>query len=80
MLDGCANLKRHLDNIRTVWGAPAVVAINRFTSDTQAEIDALKDWLAQQNAPCALCEGWGKGGAGAQEHGGAGCARGRRRA
>ena len=67
MLDGCANLKRHLYNIRTVWGAPAVVAINRFTSDTQAEIDALKDWLAQQNAPCALCEGWGKGGAGAQE-------------
>ena len=67
ILDGCANLKRHLDNIRTVWGAPAVVAINRFTSDTQAEIDALKDWLAQQNAPCALCEGWGKGGAGAQE-------------
>ena len=67
MLDGCANLKRHLDNIRTVWGAPAVVAINRFTSDTQAEIDALKDRLAQQNAPCALCEGWGKGGAGAQE-------------
>ena len=67
MLDGCANLKRHLDNIRTVWGAPAVVAINRFTSDTQAEIDALKDWLAQQNAPCALCDGWGKGGAGAQE-------------
>ena len=67
MLDGCANLKRHLDNIRTVWGASAVVAINRFTSDTQAEIDALKDWLAQQNAPCALCEGWGKGGAGAQE-------------
>ena len=67
MLDGCANLKRHLDNIRMVWGAPAVVAINRFTSDTQAEIDALKDWLAQQNAPCALCEGWGKGGAGAQE-------------
>ena len=67
MLDGCANLKRHLDNIRTVWGAPAVVAINRFTSDTQAEIDALKDWLAQQSAPCALCEGWGKGGAGAQE-------------
>ena len=67
MLDGCANLKRHLDNIRTVWGAPAVVAINRFTSDTQDEIDALKDWLAQQNAPCALCEGWGKGGAGAQD-------------
>ncbi len=67
MLDGCANLKRHLDNIRTVWGAPAVVAINRFTSDTQAEIDALKDWLAQQNVSCALCEGWGKGGAGAQE-------------
>ena len=67
MLDGCANLKRHLDNIRTVWGAPAVVAVNRFTSDTQAEIDALKDWLAQQNAPCALCEGWSKGGAGAQE-------------
>lgn len=67
MLEGCGNLGRHLDNIRNVWGAPAVIAINRFTSDTQAEIDALKQWAAQQQVPCALCEGWGKGGAGAQE-------------
>ena len=67
MLEGCANLWRHLSNIRTVWGATAVVAINRFTSDTDAEIAALQAAVAEQGAPCAVCEGWGKGGRGAQE-------------
>ena len=67
MLAGCGNLWRHLENSRTVWQIPTVVAINRFTSDTEAEIAALKAAIAERGASCALCEGWGKGGAGAQE-------------
>ena len=67
MLAGCRNLWRHLDNIRTVWGASAVVAINRFSSDTQAEIDALKAAAAEKGVSCALCDGWGQGGEGARE-------------
>lgn len=67
MLAGCGNLWRHLDNIRSVWGAAAVVAVNRFTSDTQAEIDALMAAVAEKGVPCALCDGWGLGGEGARE-------------
>jgi len=67
MLSGCGNLWRHLENIRKVWGAPAVVAINRFTGDTDAEVRALLDAVAEQGAPCAVCDGWGQGGRGAQE-------------
>ena len=67
MLAGCGNLWRHLDNIRSVWGANCVIAINRFSSDTSAEIDALRAAVAEKGVPCALCDGWGQGGAGATE-------------
>ena len=67
MLAGCGNLWRHLDNIRSVWGANCVIAINRFSSDTAAEIEALRAAVAQKGVACALCDGWGKGGAGATE-------------
>ena len=67
MLAGCGNLWRHLDNIRSVWGANCVIAINRFSSDTPAEIDALRAAVAEKGVPCALCDGWGQGGAGAME-------------
>ena len=67
MLAGCGNLWRHLSNIRSVWGANCVIAINRFSSDTAAEIDALKAAVAEKGVPCALCDGWGQGGAGATE-------------
>ena len=66
MLAGCGNLWRHLNNIRQVWGAKAVVAINRFTSDTDAEVNALLEAVQAKGVPCAVCEGWGKGGRGAQ--------------
>lgn len=66
MLAGCGNLFRHLDNIRSVWGTPAVVAINRFSSDSEEELRALKEAVEAQGAPCAVCDGWGQGGRGAQ--------------
>ncbi len=66
MLSGCGNLFRHLDNIRSVWGTPAVVAINRFSSDSEEELRALKEAVEAQGAPCAVCDGWGQGGRGAQ--------------
>jgi len=67
MLKGCGNLFRHLDNIRNVWKTPVVVTINRFTGDTDAEVEALKAEIAKHNVPCEVCEGWGKGGEGARE-------------
>ena len=61
---GLANLQRHLHNIRAVWGIAPVVAVNRFTSDTEAEL-ALVERVAQaQGAQVALCEVWAHGGAG----------------
>ena len=64
---GLANLKRHLHNIRTVWGVEPVVALNRFTSDTQAEIDLVREAAAEFDTNVALCEVWGKGGLGGLE-------------
>ena len=64
---GLANLKRHLHNIRTVWDVEPVVALNRFTSDTQAEIDLVREAAAEFDTNVALCEVWGKGGLGGLE-------------
>ncbi|MGI6634338.1 MAG: formate--tetrahydrofolate ligase [Christensenellales bacterium] len=64
---GMDNLKRHIRNVREVWGIQPVVAVNRFASDTQAEIDALLAAMAQMGVPRALTEGWAHGGAGATE-------------
>ncbi len=66
---GLPNLLRHLSNIRDVWGLPAVVAVNRFSQDTQAEIDLLIEAVRGAGAEVALCEVWGKGGAGGEELG-----------
>ncbi len=67
MLQGCGNLFRHMDNITGVWNAPVVVAINRFYTDSENEIAALKKAIEDRGAACALCEGWGKGGEGTRE-------------
>ena len=64
---GLPNLLRHLDNIRTVWKLPVVVAVNRFVSDTDEEIAALKAACAEQGVPVELCEGWAKGGEGVKD-------------
>ncbi|MDE3020782.1 MAG: formate--tetrahydrofolate ligase [Pseudomonadota bacterium] len=64
---GCANLERHVSNVKNNYGLPCVVAINRFTFDTEAEINLLKEKMAAYNTKVVLAEHWAKGGAGAEE-------------
>ncbi len=64
LLSGMDNLFRHADNLRSVFGLPCVVAINRFPSDTEAEIAALLDACEARNLPVSLSEVWAKGGEG----------------
>ena len=61
---GLSNLTRHLHNSRTVGGVEPVVALNRFTSDTDAEIALVREAAARMGAQVALCEVWAKGGEG----------------
>ncbi len=63
---GCANLARHLRNIGR-FGVPAVVAINRFTKDTDAEVDAVRETAGEHGAKSILCNHWAEGGAGTEE-------------
>ncbi len=64
---GLDNLRRHLRNISQVWGLRPVVALNRFTSDTDAEIELVRRAAAEAGAKVALCEVWAKGGEGGRE-------------
>ncbi|MDO5378132.1 MAG: formate--tetrahydrofolate ligase [Clostridia bacterium] len=64
---GLSNLRRHLSNIQNVWGLRPVVALNRFTSDTDAEIELVRRAAAEAGAQVALCEVWAKGGEGGRE-------------
>ncbi len=66
LLAGIANLQKHIENIGK-YNLPYVVAINRFGSDTEAEIAALKAWAETNNHPIALSEVFGKGGLGGIE-------------
>ena len=61
---GCANLGRHLDNLRA-FGLPVIVAINHFAGDTPRELDAVRDFVAAQGAEAVVCRHWAEGGAGA---------------
>jgi formate--tetrahydrofolate ligase len=63
---GCANLGRHIENVKQ-FGVPVVVAMNHFTTDTDAEIAAMKDFVAQQSAEAILCKHWAKGSEGIVE-------------
>ena len=63
---GCANLGRHIENVKQ-FGVPAVVAINHFISDTDAEIQAVKDYVASQGSEAILCKHWADGSAGIEE-------------
>lgn len=64
MLEGCANLAKHIDTIEQ-FGLPYIVAINQFESDTDAEIEALEKWCLEHGHPLSLSQVWAKGGAGA---------------
>jgi formate--tetrahydrofolate ligase len=63
---GIPNLERHMNNVRNHYGLPCVVAINHFTSDTDAEIDLLRKKLAHHDAPVVVARHWADGGAGAE--------------
>ena len=63
---GIANLERHIENVNK-FGVPAVVAINKFPTDTEAEISLLKEKLAAKGIDVVLAEVFSKGGDGAIE-------------
>lgn len=64
---GLSNLGRHVRNLRENFGLPCVVAINRFSADTEAEIELLKTKLAHLQVDVVLSEHWAKGGEGAED-------------
>jgi formate--tetrahydrofolate ligase len=63
---GFANLDRHIANIKK-FGLPVVVSINRFSTDTQAEMDLLIKLVAARGVECVLADHWAQGGAGAAD-------------
>ena len=63
---GCANLGQHIENVKG-FGVPAVVGINHFVTDTEAEIQAIKDYVASQGSEAVLCKHWAKGSAGIED-------------
>jgi len=62
---GGVNLARHIENVRQ-FGVPAVVAINLFGTDTDAEIEVIRDIAASHGSEAILCTHWADGGAGAE--------------
>ncbi|KCZ97458.1 formate--tetrahydrofolate ligase [Hyphomonas polymorpha PS728] len=62
---GLANLARHIENLRS-FGLPVVVAINRFTTDTEGEVHALQAYCEKLSVSVALCTHWAEGGKGAE--------------
>ncbi|MGR3342951.1 MAG: formate--tetrahydrofolate ligase [Paracoccaceae bacterium] len=64
--NGCANLGRHIENIG-FFGVPTIIAINHFVTDTDAEIEAIKEYVASQGSEAVLCQHWAKGSKGIEE-------------
>jgi formate--tetrahydrofolate ligase len=62
---GAVNLARHIENVRQ-FGVPAIVAINHFSSDSDAEVDAVREIAAAHGTEAVLCTHWADGGAGAE--------------
>ncbi len=60
---GAANLRRHIRNVKK-FGVPVVVALNRFLTDTDAELDAVREECGAEGVSVELCEVWEKGGEG----------------
>ena len=62
---GCANLLRHIRNVKS-FGVPAVVGINHFSGDTDAEVAAIQEAVAEVGSEAFVCRHWADGGAGAE--------------
>jgi len=63
--EGCANLGRHIGNLKS-FGVPVVVAINHFVTDTDAEIEAVKAYVETQGSEAVVSRHWEHGGEGAE--------------
>ena len=61
---GLPNLLQHVSNVKDVWGVPCVVAVNRFPTDTEAELKLVEEKCRELGVNVALSEVWGKGGEG----------------
>ena len=61
---GLPNLLQHVSNVKDVWGVPCVVAVNRFPTDTEAELQLVEEKCKELGVNVALSEVWGKGGEG----------------
>lgn len=63
---GCANLGRHIENVKS-FGVPAVVAINHFVTDTDAEVAAVKQYVETLGSEAILCKHWADGSKGTKD-------------
>ena len=63
---GLPNLLKHIDNLKNAFGLPVVVAINRFQSDSDAELALIEKTCAERGVKIALCEVWAHGGKGGE--------------
>lgn len=66
VIRGCPNLGRHIENL-TSFGVPVVVAINHFVTDTDAEVSAIKEFVAAQGSQAIVSKHWEFGSQGAKE-------------
>jgi formate--tetrahydrofolate ligase len=64
---GLANLERHVENVQQHYGIPCVVAINRFSSDTEEEVELIRSRLARLNVTAVPAAHWAEGGRGAED-------------
>lgn len=64
--DGCPNLGRHIENLKS-FGVPVVVAINHFVTDTDAEVQAVKDYVTSQGSEAILSKHWEFGSEGSED-------------
>ena len=63
--NGLPNLVKHIENIKNIYHLPVIVAINKYSSDTDAEIAMIEDCANALNVKAVPCDVWGKGGQGA---------------
>ena len=62
---GMKNLYKHIDNLKNIFGQNVIVAINKFNTDIDVELNYLKEELTQRNIEVSIVESWAKGGNGA---------------
>lgn len=63
---GIVNLQKHIENIR-VFNLEPIIAVNRFLSDTEEELEFIKNYCTMRGVRCSIIDVWGKGGQGAEE-------------